>query len=223
MAKGSASCSAKGARTRAIKSLIARINFDEEEIKLRAAIDPGEGRKPLSAQRKQKAIKRLKIVASFNRRVDSDDPASPRLNDPRAMHYESVVAGTGDAFDWPVPEEHAAAGICYTSGTTGNPKGVAYSQKTTYLHALASRAVDSFAVQERDTILMLPSMFHANAWGFPYSGWMSGADMVMPGPHLQGAHLRAMIEQARPTLTAMVPTILGDLLAADEESPLDLS
>jgi len=74
----------------AIKSLIDRINFDEEEIKLREAIDPGEGRKPLSAQRKQKAIKRLKIVASFNRRVDSDDPASPRLNDPRAMILDAV-------------------------------------------------------------------------------------------------------------------------------------
>ena len=71
-------------------------------------------------------------------------------------------------------------------------------------------------MQERDVILMLPSMFHANAWGFPYSGWMSGADMVMPGPFLQGQHLRTMIEQTRPTLTAMVPTLLGDLLRADE-------
>ena len=124
---------------------------------------------------------------------------------------------------WPEPTENAAAGICYTSGTTGNPKGVAYSQRTTYLHALASRAVDSFAVQERDVILMLPSMFHANAWGFPYSGWMSGADMVMPGPLLQGQHLRTMIEQTRPTLTAMVPTLLGDLLRADEQQSLDLS
>ena len=70
---------------------------------------------------------------------------------------------------------------------------------------------------------MLPSMFHANAWGFPYSGWMSGADMVMPGPLLQGQHLRNMIEQTRPTLTAMVPTLLGDLLRADEQQSLDLS
>ena len=145
------------------------------------------------------------------------------LNDPRMVSYEHIVAEAAAAFSWPEPTEDSAAGICYTSGTTGNPKGVAYSQKTTYLHALASRAVDSFAVQERDTILMLPSMFHANAWGFPYSGWMSGADMVMPGPHLQGQHLRTMIEVARPTLTAMVPTILGDLLQADEASPLDLS
>ena len=151
------------------------------------------------------------------------DEAAGSLNDPRAVSYEALLRKAKDAFPWPEPEENAAAGICYTSGTTGNPKGVAYSQKTTYLHALASRSVDSFAVQERDMILMLPSMFHANAWGFPYSGWMSGADMVMPGPHLQGPHLRTMIESARPTLTAMVPTLLGDLLLADETAPLDLS
>ena len=151
------------------------------------------------------------------------DEQCERLKDPRALRYEDLASDAGVQFDWPEPCENAAAGICYTSGTTGNPKGVAYSQRTTYLHALASRAVDSFAVQERDTILMLPSMFHANAWGFPYSGWMSGADMVMPGPYLQGPHLRTMIESARPTLTAMVPTLLGDLLSADETAPLDLS
>ena len=145
------------------------------------------------------------------------------LDDKRALSYERLLHDASSEFRWPEPNEDAAAGICYTSGTTGNPKGVAYSQRTTYLHALASRSVDSFAVHERDVIMMLPSMFHANAWGFPYSGWMSGADMVMPGPHLQGQHLRAMIESARPTLTAMVPTILGDLLLADEASPLDLS
>ncbi len=145
------------------------------------------------------------------------------LDDKRALSYERLLADASSEFCWPEPNENSAAGICYTSGTTGNPKGVAYSQRTTYLHALASRSVDSFAVHERDVIMMLPSMFHANAWGFPYSGWMSGADMVMPGPHLQGQHLRAMIEAARPTLTAMVPTILGDLLLADEVAPLDLS
>ena len=145
------------------------------------------------------------------------------LEDARVRSYDAMVGDADPRFDWPEPLEDAAAGICYTSGTTGNPKGIAYSQRTTYLHALASRSVDSFAVQERDMILMLPSMFHANAWGFPYSGWMSGADMVMPGPHLQGPHLRTTIESARPTLTAMVPTLLGDLLLADETAPLDLS
>ena len=145
------------------------------------------------------------------------------LDDKRTLSYERLLHDASGEFGWPEPNENAAAGICYTSGTTGNPKGVAYSQRTTYLHALASRSVDSFAVHERDVILMLPSMFHANAWGFPYSGWMSGADMVMPGPHLQGQYLRAMIESARPTLTAMVPTLLGELLLADEKTPLDLS
>lgn len=143
--------------------------------------------------------------------------------DTRVQDFSARLAGQSDAYPWPEPDELAAAGICYTSGTTGNPKGVVYSQKTTYLHALASRAVDSFGVCERDTILMLPSMFHANAWGFPYSGWLSGADMVMPGPHTQIEHLSAMIETARPTLTALVPTLLQDLIGADDESGLDLS
>ena len=148
---------------------------------------------------------------------------SQSVQDDRVIAYDAMLSEGPSDYPWPDPEENAAAGICYTSGTTGHPKGVAYSQRTTYLHALASRSVDSFAVQERDVILMLPSMFHANAWGFPYSGWMSGADMVMPGPHLQGPHLRTMIEATRPTLTAMVPTILGDLLRFDAELPLDLS
>ena len=142
--------------------------------------------------------------------------------EPRVIDFSDALAGQPDTYTWPEHDERAAAGICYTSGTTGNPKGVVYSHKTTYLHALASRAVDSFGVCERDTILMLPSMFHANAWGLPYSGWLSGADMLMPGPHTQIAHLRRMIETARPTLTAMVPTILGDLIGADREAPLDL-
>ena len=163
----------------------------------------------------------LPLIPKVEHLIVTGDAAS--LDDPRVIAYDALLADSPTDYHWPEPTENAAAGICYTSGTTGNPKGVAYSQRTTYLHALASRAVDSFAVQERDVILMLPSMFHANARGFPYSGWMSGADMVMPGPLLQGQHLRTMIEQTRPTLTAMVPTLLGDLLRADEQQSLDLS
>ncbi|MEM6773815.1 MAG: long-chain fatty acid--CoA ligase [Pseudomonadota bacterium] len=151
------------------------------------------------------------------------NPAGGLAHDSRVVDFNDLLTGHPEDFDWPELDEHQAAGICYTSGTTGNPKGVVYSQKTTYLHALASRAVDSFGVRERDTILMLPSMFHANAWGFPYSGWLSGADMLMPGPHMQINHLRRMIEEARPTLTAMVPTLLGDLLREDDQAGLDLS
>ena len=135
-----------------------------------------------------------------------------QLNDPRVIELEAWLSAQQGTYSWAEVPEEQAAGICYTSGTTGNPKGVVYSHKTTYLHALASRAVDSFGIHERDTILMLPSMFHANAWGFPYSGWMSGADMVMPGPHLQVPHIKRMIAESKPTVTALVPTILGDLL-----------
>lgn len=151
------------------------------------------------------------------------EPRGLLVNDDRVVSLEAFLETSNSDFEWSEIDENQAAGICYTSGTTGNPKGIVYSQKTTYLHALASRSVDSFGVQERDTILMLPSMFHANAWGFPYSGWMSGADMVMPGPYTQIHHLRNMIDEARPTLTALVPTILGDLLRADDKSSLDLS
>ena len=135
-----------------------------------------------------------------------------QLDDPRVIELQAWLSAYQETYNWAEVPEEQAAGICYTSGTTGNPKGVVYSHKTTYLHALASRAVDSFGIHERDTILMLPSMFHANAWGFPYSGWMSGADMVMPGPHLQVPHIKRMIAESRPTVTALVPTILGDLL-----------
>jgi len=144
-------------------------------------------------------------------------PQGLLAHDPRVLDIEPLLAAAGTDFGWSEAPEEQAAGICYTSGTTGNPKGVVYSQKTTYLHALASRSVDSFGVCERDTIFMLPSMFHANAWGFPYSGWMSGADMVMPGPHLQLPHLQRLITETRPTLTALVPTLLGDLLRAGED------
>ena len=151
------------------------------------------------------------------------NPCGLLANDPRVVDFHELTKSSASHFDWIDSPEDNAAGICYTSGTTGNPKGVVYSHKTTYLHALASRSVDSFGVHERDTILMLPSMFHANAWGFPYSGWLSGADMVMPGPHLQIPHLRAMISSSRPTLTALVPTLLGDLLRTDESESLDCS
>lgn len=154
-------------------------------------------------------------------RILVDNPQGGLTHDPRVIDFTAAIASASPDFEWCDTPEEYAAGICYTSGTTGNPKGVVYSQKTTYLHALASRSVDSFGVHERDTILMLPSMFHANAWGFPYSGWLSGADMVMPGPYLQVPHLRNMITHSRPTLTALVPTLLGDILRADNEQALD--
>jgi fatty-acyl-CoA synthase len=137
--------------------------------------------------------------------------------------YDALIEQQEPSFEWPELDETQAAAICYTSGTTGNPKGVVYSHRTTFVHSLASRATDTFGISEHDTILLLPPMFHANAWGLPYSGWFSGSDFVMPGPHLQVDGIVKMVSSERPTITAMVPTILGDLLRLPDEQGLDMS
>jgi fatty-acyl-CoA synthase len=137
--------------------------------------------------------------------------------------YSELLAKADDVYDWPELDETSAAAICYTSGTTGNPKGVVYSHRTTFVHSMASRASDTFGISEHDRILLLPPMFHANSWGLPYSGWFSGSDFIMPGPHLQPAGIKAMVRATQPTITAMVPTILGDLLRASDEEGFDMS
>jgi fatty-acyl-CoA synthase len=137
--------------------------------------------------------------------------------------YEEFIAGHAPLAEFPVPEETAAAATCYTSGTTGDPKGVVYSHRTIFLHSLASMAANAFALSDRDTVLLMPPMFHANAWGLPYSGWLAGADFVLPGPHLQPEAIRRMIRATAPTFTATVPTILNDLLRADAADPVDMS
>jgi fatty-acyl-CoA synthase len=139
-----------------------------------------------------------------------------------ASHYHNLVNASEPMQDWPELDETSAAAACYTSGTTGNPKGVVYSHRTTFVHSLASRATDTFGISERDRILLLPPMFHANAWGLPYSGWFSGSDFILPGQHLQVPAIMKMVAAARPTITATVPTILGDLLRFDS-SELDMS
>ncbi len=149
--------------------------------------------------------------------------AAPRAEGLTVSSYEDAVAAQPAGFDWPDLDETQAAAVCYTSGTTGNPKGVVYSHRTTFMHSLASRAVDTFGINERDRILLLPPMFHANAWGLPYSGWMSGSDIVMPGPFLQPEPIKAMINSERPTFTAMVPTVLGDLLRASQQGEVDMT
>ncbi|MBW8297342.1 long-chain-fatty-acid--CoA ligase [Sphingopyxis sp.] len=137
--------------------------------------------------------------------------------------YELFIAAHAPLAEFPELDETAAAATCYTSGTTGDPKGVVYSHRTIFLHSLASMAANAFALSDRDTILLLPPMFHANAWGLPYSGWLAGADFVLPGPHLQPEAIRRMIRATAPTFTATVPTILNDLLRADATDPVDMT
>jgi fatty-acyl-CoA synthase len=142
-----------------------------------------------------------------------------------AIHdYESLLAQHPDAaFDWPELDERSAAAACYTSGTTGDPKGIVYSHRSIFLHTLATLGVDAFGISQHDRILLLPSMFHANAWGLPYSAWFAGADLLLPGPNLKSDAIRRMIREARPTFTALVPTLINDLLEADRHDPVDMS
>ncbi|MFK8048411.1 MAG: long-chain fatty acid--CoA ligase [Halioglobus sp.] len=146
----------------------------------------------------------------------------PSYGDIDCQSYDELVEAAEETTQWPDIDETSAAAVCYTSGTTGNPKGVVYSHRTTFVHSMASRAADTFGISERDRILLLPPMFHANAWGLPYSGWFSGSDFVLPGPHLQVEPILAMVASERPTITATVPTILSDLLRYDS-SELDMT
>jgi fatty-acyl-CoA synthase len=137
--------------------------------------------------------------------------------------YETLLAAEQPVFDWPEIEEHQAAALCYTSGTTGNPKGVAYTHRSTYLHSMAACGPNVFGLQPGDRVLAIVPMFHANAWGIVYAAFMSGADVVMPDRFLQAAPLAELIRDERVTVTSAVPTILNDLLNYARGNPVDLS
>ncbi|HEV2452513.1 MAG TPA: long-chain fatty acid--CoA ligase [Streptosporangiaceae bacterium] len=142
----------------------------------------------------------------------------------RAVHvYEDLLAAEPEEFDWPVLDERSAAAMCYTSGTTGNPKGVAYSHRSSYLHSMGACLGNTFAMSERDRVLPVVPMFHANAWGLPYAAVMAGADLVMPDRFLQPEPLVRLIEAERPTLAGAVPTIWSEVLRYVREHGGDLS
>lgn len=134
------------------------------------------------------------------------------INIPGLLCYEELLSAASDQFEWPDMEETAAAGLCYTSGTTGNPKGVLYSHRSTLLHALAGALPDSNNCAASDAILPVVPMYHVNAWGLPYIGCMVGAKLVYPGPHLDGKSLYELMEDEGVTLASGVPTIWQGLL-----------
>lgn len=131
---------------------------------------------------------------------------------PDLLCYETLVEAESDAFDWPEFDENHASGLCYTSGTTGEPKGVLYSHRSSVLHAMASCFPDVLDLSSADVISPIVPMFHVNAWGTPFAGPMVGAKLVMPGPCLDGASLHGLFEREGVTFTAGVPTVWLGLL-----------
>ncbi|WP_431043137.1 long-chain fatty acid--CoA ligase [Streptomyces sp. P1-3] len=141
----------------------------------------------------------------------------------RVHDYEDLIAGRPTDFDWPEVDERDAAALCYTSGTTGDPKGVVYSHRSIYLHSLQVNSAEAFGLGSRDTLLPVVPMFHVNAWGTPHAAFMAGASLLMPDRFLQPAPLAEMIESERPTIAGAVPTIFQGLLAELDATKRDVS
>ncbi len=139
------------------------------------------------------------------------------------LSYEELLDAEEPGYDWPDVEETDAAAMCYTSGTTGDPKGVVYSHRSTWLHSFAGMAANCVGTSERDRVLVIVPMFHANAWGMPYTAFFAGSDLIMPERFLQAEPLARMIRELRPTLSLGVPTIWNDLLRYSDKNEVDLS
>ena len=144
-------------------------------------------------------------------------------NIPNLMAYDDLVNSHSDDYEWPEFDENTASSLCYTSGTTGNPKGVLYSHRSTLLHAYAAALPDGLNLSARDSVLPVVPMFHVNAWGLPYSVAMTGAKFVMPGAQLDGASLYELFEQEKVSISAGVPTIWLGLLQHLQTNKLRLS
>jgi fatty-acyl-CoA synthase len=136
----------------------------------------------------------------------------PKANIPNLVAYEEFIAGADETFPWKEFDEHTACGLCYTSGTTGNPKGVLYSHRSNVLHAVVAGQADAAGLRACDSVLPVVPMFHANAWALAFAAPMIGSKLVMPGPKLDGDSICELLTGERVTMTAAVPTVWLALL-----------
>ncbi|CAL9477272.1 3-methylmercaptopropionyl-CoA ligase [Streptomyces sp. enrichment culture] len=156
--------------------------------------------------------------------VSGPGDRSPLAGAPVRVHeYEELIEGKPATYDWPELDERTAAAMCYTSGTTGDPKGVVYSHRSVYLHSMQVNMAQSMGLTDQDTTLVVVPQFHVNAWGLPHATFMTGVNMLMPDRFLQPVPLAEMIESERPTHAAAVPTIWQGLLAELTARPRDVS
>lgn len=155
--------------------------------------------------------------------IMTDEAHMPETALPNVLCYETIVEAEDGDYEWPVFDEMTASSLCYTSGTTGNPKGVLYSHRSTVLHSYCVCTNDGLGVCNQDSILPVVPMFHANAWGIPYAAAMSGAKMVMPGSAMDGQSIYELMEAEGVTLSAGVPTVWLMLLGYIKEKGLKFS
>jgi fatty-acyl-CoA synthase len=151
--------------------------------------------------------------------VGSGDLGPFEASGKRVVRYHEITAAESDKFDWPEIDENSAAAMCYTSGTTGNPKGVVYGHRSSYLHSMAVCSGNGMGLSFSDKAFAIVPMFHANAWGLPYAALMAGADIVLPDRFMDAKSLVNLIETQRPTVTGAVPTIWNDVMNYLEREP----
>jgi fatty-acyl-CoA synthase len=151
--------------------------------------------------------------------VGAGDLAPLQDSGKTVLRYTEVIDCESTEFDWPQVDENSAAAMCYTSGTTGNPKGVVYSHRSSYLHTMANCTANGAGLGSSDSVLPIVPMFHANGWGLPYAALMAGADLVLPDCRLDPRSLIDMVEKLRPTVAGAVPTIWNDIMHQLEKDP----